>query len=197
MTSIALQYWRNHRLDYLDDLLVAHRLVRGSAIGRRRRMSAVNAALVLRLAAEFQGFARDLHEEASATFANWIATGNLVARSAAYDLLLNGRDLDRGNANPGALGRDFRRFGLDVWAEMAACDRRTKQLNLSLERLNAARNALAHADDAKLSALKASGCHIVLGTVRRWRRDTDVLASNLDVAVGDWLGQAFGRSNPW
>lgn len=63
--------------------------------------------------------------------------------------------------------------------------------------LNAARNALAHADDAKLSALKASGCHIVLGTVRRWRRDTDVLASNLDVAVGDWLGQAFGRNSPW
>jgi hypothetical protein len=140
MTSIALQYWRNRRLDYLDDLLVAHRLVRGTAIGRRRRMPAVNAALVLRLAAEFQGFARDLHEEASATFASWIVTGNLVARSAAYDLLVNG---------------------------------------------------------AKLSALKASGCHTVLGTVRRWRRDTDVLASNLDVAVGDWLGQAFGRSNPW
>lgn len=147
-------------------------------------MAAVNAALVMRLAAEFQGFVRDLHNEACDVFAAWIASGNTVTQSAVRRMLGAGRDIDRGNAHPGSITRDFRRLGFDVWEAMAVRDRRTSEINASLTRLNAARNALVHSDTAKLAALRASGCRVVMGTFRQWRRDLDVLASNLDAEVG-------------
>jgi hypothetical protein len=61
VASKALALWRTERTRHLDELLGAHRLVGGTGRGRRWRTSALNEALVLRLAAEFQGFARDLH----------------------------------------------------------------------------------------------------------------------------------------
>lgn len=160
-------------------------------------MAAVNAALVIRLAAEFQGFVRDLHDEASVVFAAWTASGNTVAQKVIGDVLMTGRDIDRGNAHPGSITRDFRRLGLDVWEAMAIRDSRTSQINTSLARLYTARNALAHADTAKLAVLRAHGCRIVLGTFRHWRRDLDVLANNLDAEVGTWLGRTFYRNSPW
>jgi hypothetical protein len=197
MSSAALHKWRGHRLRHLDDLMHTHRLVSGSASESRRRMAAVNAALVLRLAAEFQGFARELHEEASVVFAAWIASGNQLAQEVTRDALIRGRELDRGNAHPGAIGNDFARLGLQVWARMIARDRRTRQLNQSLELLNTARNAIAHADDGKLATLRTGGCRIVLGTFRNWRRDLDDLAGKLDLEVGAGLGQVFARRSPW
>jgi hypothetical protein len=64
------------RREHLDDLLQAHPGVGRPTRGQRRRAAALNEALLLRLAAEFQGFARDLHEQACDTFASWIAPSN-------------------------------------------------------------------------------------------------------------------------
>jgi hypothetical protein len=197
MTSVALQTWRTQRLGHIDELLATHRLVRGVWPGRWRRTAAINAALVLRLAAEFQGFARDLHDEACEAFAERAASANPVVKRVAVLRLQEGRDLDRGNAHPGSLGRDFGRFGFDVWQALHQRDRRTHRHNRSLEQLNAARNALAHSDGAKLAVLRANGCHVILNTFRRWHGDLDALAGNLDAEVGAWLGQAFGRQSPW
>lgn len=197
MTSLALRTWRDLRVRHLDDLLIAHRLVRGQAPGRRRRMAAVNAALVLRLAAEFQGFVRDLHDEACDVFVAWIAPGNTIVQQVTDGMLRFERALDRGNATPGAIGRDFGRLGLRIWGEMNVSDRRARGLNQSLERLIAVRNALAHADDAKLAALREMGCGVLLGTFHRWRRDLDELARMLDAEVGSWIGKAFNRESPW
>jgi hypothetical protein len=198
MPSLALQNWRNERLPRLDDLLSTHEQIRQPwRPGIRRRMKALNAALVLRLAAEFQGFARDLHNEAADVFASWIAPESPALQGVARDGLTDGRDLDRGNAHPGAIGRDFGKFGLRVWTALELRDRHTTRHNRSLDQLNAARNALAHSDDARLAALRASGCRLVLRTIRHWLRDLDTLAGNLDKEIAEWLAQSFSRESPW
>ena len=72
MASRALTTWRMERSERLDELLHAHQSVGGPSRGRRWRTATLNEALLLRLAAEFQGFARDLHEQTCDTFAAWI-----------------------------------------------------------------------------------------------------------------------------
>lgn len=197
MTSRALTGWRTERTGRLGQLLIAHRSVGGPARGRRWRTSALNDALILRLAAEFQGFARDLHDLACDRFASWTAPTSPAVESVIRNRLSEGRDLDRGNARPGSLGRDFGRFGFEVWPALATRDLASTKHNESLERLNAARNAVAHDDAAAQAALRSQGYPLVLRTYHRWRGDLDALAGNLDVEVSHQLGRIFGRPAPW
>lgn len=197
MASRALSSWRIDRALRLDQLLVAHRLVGGSAPGRRWRIVALNEALILRLAAEFQGFARDLHDLACDQFAAWTVPATAAVESVIGNRLREGRYLDRGNANPRAVGRDFGRFGFDVWPALVRRDPASGSHNESLERLNTARNAIAHDNAATLVALRAASYPMDLRTYRLWRRDLDTLASNLDDEVSQQLGRLFDRAGPW
>ncbi len=197
MPSSALTSWRKRRNERLDDLLRAHRSVGGSARGRRWRTTTLNEALLLRLAAEFQGFARDLHPDACDVFAEWTAPSNPTLRQVVRARLIEGRELERGNAHPGSIGADFGRLGFDVWPALAVRDGRTAAHNRSLERLNDVRNGLAHANEAKLAKLRAEGVTFALGTYRKWRRDLDILADNLDAETAAQLGRLFGRQGPW
>jgi hypothetical protein len=197
MPSRALTTWCKERSGRLEDLLHAHQSVDEPARGRRRRAAALNEALLLRLAAEFQGFARDLHNQACDIFAAWIAPSNPAAQQVVRNQLVHGRELGRGNAHPGSIGNDFGRLGFDVWPELSVRDRRTKRHNRSLGLLNEARNGLAHADEAKLIALRAEGFPLILDTYRRWRRDLDRLAANLDAETAIQLGRMFERERPW
>ncbi len=160
-------------------------------------MAALNEALLLRLAAEFQGFARDLHEQACDTFASWIAPSNPTVQRVVRKQLANGRELERGNAHPGSIGSDFGRFGFDVWPTLAMQDSHTERHNRTLQLLNDARNGIAHADEPKLLKLRAEGFPLVLSTYRSWRRDLDGLAANLDAETATQLGQLFQRQRPW
>ncbi|MHB8341886.1 MAG: hypothetical protein ACYDB7_12055 [Mycobacteriales bacterium] len=197
MASTALSSWQNEGAQHLDELLLAHRLVGGPARGRRWRTAGLNEALVLRLAAEFQGFARELHDLGCDVLASWIAPSNPAARQVVRNRLREGRELDRGNAHPGAIGKDFGRFGFEVWPALAIRDQLSSRHNQSLARLNAARNALTHADEPRLATLRLDGFPLVLSTFRRWRHDLDTLSRNLDVEVGTQLGRLFGRPEPW
>ncbi len=111
--------------------------------------------------------------------------------------LVEGRELERGNAHPGSVGRDFGRFGFEVWRELNRRDERTAEHNESLALLNDARNGLAHSDDAKIAALREKGHPLVLGTFRRWCRDLDALAANLDTETSGQLARLFDRQHPW
>ena len=197
MPSSALTTWRKERSERLDALLHAHMRVGGPARGRRWRAAVLSEALFLRLAAEFQGFARDLHQQACGVFASWIAPSNPTVEDVVRKQLVQGRELARGNAHPGAIGRDFGRLGFDVWPALAARDQRTAAHNLTLERLNDARNDLAHAEDARLARLREEGFPLALDTYRRWRGDLDVLAANLDAETAIQLGRLFDRERPW
>jgi len=100
--------------DISTSFLLPNRLIGGPAPGRRWRTAVLNEALVLRLAAEFQGFARDLHDLACDLFALWTAPLNPAVERVVRASLAEGRELDRGNAHPGSIGRDFGRFGFEV-----------------------------------------------------------------------------------
>jgi hypothetical protein len=197
MPSTALSTWTNERCARLDELVSAHRLVGGTGPGRRWRTVALNEALVLRLAAEFQGFARDLHEVAARQFAFWASPNNRNLETVIRNRLSDARELDRGNANPGSIGKDFARFGFDVWPALVRRDPASALHNRSLAQVNAARNALAHSDPAGLAILRSEGTDLFLATFRRWRRHLDALASNLDVELADRLASLFGQPQPW
>jgi hypothetical protein len=197
MASTALTRYRSERRDRLDELLEAHRLVGGPGRGRRWRTQQLNNSLVLRLAAEFQGFARDLHDVASNTFASWAAAGNSDLETVLQNRLTQGRQLDRGNARPSSLGSDFERLGFELWPALAQRDPRSPARQGSLELLNQARNAIAHDDEPALAALRARGAPITLRTFRAWQRDLDGLAHTLDLEVANKLAKLFKRSIPW
>ena len=69
---------------------------------------------MLRLAAEFQAFTRDLHDQASDQFAAWVAPGSATVQTVVRRRLTENRQLDRGNAHPASLGSDFGRFGFEL-----------------------------------------------------------------------------------
>ena len=144
MPSAALIEWQTTRSTMLDELHAIHSTVGGTAPGRRWRTQQINWAIILRLAGEFQGFARDLHTLSTDCLADWSCGGNQAARRIVAATLTLNRQLDRGNAQPASLGSDFGRLGLDFWTSLTARDSRTPSRQTHLERLNAMRLLIAN-----------------------------------------------------
>jgi hypothetical protein len=90
MPSAALVEWLTTRAAMLDELFDLHATVGGTGPGRRWRTEQVNWSITLRLAGEFQGFARDLHTLSTDCFADWACSANPAARHVtAAALTLN------------------------------------------------------------------------------------------------------------
>jgi hypothetical protein len=195
--SAGYNAWTGPRRARIQELFTVHQTVGGAGRGRRWGTDQINNALVLRLAAEFQGYARDLHDLGVDHFVTVIAGGNQALSTVLRVRLTDGRLLDRGNANPGSLGNDFQRVGLLLWPALESVDARVSAWNKSLEALNAARNAIAHADEAKLAQLRAEGYPIVLKTVRSWHATLDSLAVAMDDVVSAYLAKLLGGGRPW
>lgn len=190
---MAYRDWQGARADRLQQLFDAHQAVGGSGAGRRWRTEQINWSLVLLLAAEFQGYSRDLHNEAGEVFAKLIANGNPKLEQNQRIRLTQGRQLDKGNANPGNLGNDFRFFSLDLWADLKArWPARTAKWNSNLLDLNHARNALAHSESGKIQSLT-----LTLDTVTKWRSSLDGLTEKMDHVVGEHLCDLFTITDPW
>ncbi|WP_432558841.1 hypothetical protein [Granulicoccus sp. GXG6511] len=168
----------------------------GRGPGRRWITTEINHALILRLASEFQGFCRDLHEESIEAF---IGSGlpvpdpiNSVVRAS----LETGRKIDSGNATWANIVTDFQRFGLSLKAELQQSrPGRYSGWVTVMDRLNKARNAIAHDDRVKLAE-----CHerqpLTLQTFRRWRSTLNEVVRSLDRLVGAYLKHLTG-TNPW
>ena len=197
VSSAALMTWQGERSRRIDEFLDAHTLVGGQGPGRRWRTSQLNRALVMLLATELQGFARKLHDLGSTMFAARAAAGNVPLERVLKARLTEGRWLDRGNAQPGSLGSDFGRLGFSLWPAMAARDPTTAVRQSHLEMLNQARNAIAHADEGQLAALRSEGYPMTLVTFKVWRRSMNGLAGTLDVEVAAQLGQLFDEPMLW
>jgi hypothetical protein len=73
MSSASLVTWAAIRADRIRRLRAAHEAFGGSGPGRRWVTDELNHALILRLASEFQGFARDLHDESGLFVARCLA----------------------------------------------------------------------------------------------------------------------------
>lgn len=197
MPSGALISWSGDRSDRLDQLISAHAAMGGSGPGRRWRTEQVNWALVLRLAGEFQGYCRDLHDDAVDFFV-LSASQNPQVSSVLRAQLTGNRKLDRGNAQPDALTHDFRGLGIDLFTEIqAASPVRGPQRWAALRQLNKARNAIAHANYTELMGLRNDGYPITMRTISTSRSQVDGLAQTMDDVVSKALGALFSTARPW
>jgi hypothetical protein len=153
--------------------------------------------LILRLASEFQGFSRDLHDEAGLILTRSIAPGNQQLQDNLRIPYTANRKLDQGNADPGTLGADFGLFGMQLWSALyARYPARGKQWNLRLQALNLARNGLVHDDATKIARVQADGWSLTLQSVDRWKTVLDGLAEGMDRVVEGHLKLVYGAS-PW
>lgn len=195
MQSNAYTKWTTTRSSRLDRLVVTHDAVRGVGPGRRWFTEELNQALITRLAAEFQGFCRDLHNDASKVVASQIEDPAL--RKVVADSLLAQRKLDRGNATWGNVCEDFKSLGIDLAKDVGntAGAARYSTYTRALETLNEARNAIAHQDAKKLQeCLKKT--RLNLTTFKTWRKKLDRVAKDMDCVTTSYLEGLAGES-PW
>jgi hypothetical protein len=193
MASRALTTWQNDRTAWLDRLEAAHTLLDRAGPGARKLTEELNHALVLRLATEFQGFARDLHDEATSALVASLASSDPPRQKRLRVPYEHARRMDRGNADPEALRRDFELFDLHLWYELRRLHpTRSRQWRDRLALLHEARNGLAHADGPKLARVLAAGWPITIRSARRWRSSLDGLAAAMDRVVADHLHREFG-----
>jgi hypothetical protein len=193
MPSISYRRWRTTRARALDEIAEAHAAVGGSARGRRFATQQINRSYTVLLAAHFQGFARDLHSECIDHLLLVIAPQTSLQQLLRTELT-RGRHLDRGNAQPGSLGADFRRLGLDLWSALKTLDPLSVRWQRDLELLNEWRNAIVHED---FTSPRLGGIiNLRLSSVRRWRTACARLARALDEVMRAHMLRLTGVS-PW
>jgi hypothetical protein len=192
-----LNDWDGVRAERLDELLEAHTRMGGTGPGRRYRTEQLNLALIVRLAGEFQGYARDLHDQAVEQVYIYLTASNPVLADVVQEHMSDGRALDRRNATPSTLTQDFSRFGLDILPALRSHDVRNARRQRHLERLNQARNAIAHANTAGFQQLASQGVRLDLATFRKWRAAADQIATSMDVVGAQHLATIPNAPVPW
>lgn len=189
MPSRSLKNWLTDRKQALDEIEDAHRKVGGTSRGRRHATQQLNYAYAVLLSSQFQGFCRGLHDECIDCLLQWITP--VGARAGLRITLELGRKLDVGNPNPGNIGSDFGRFGLDFWVEVDKVDARNRTRRDRLQSLNVWRNAIAHHDPEILATRPLHLRHVT-----DWRRVCENLAHGFDEAMRVHIGSITG-SSPW
>jgi len=197
VSSVAYLTWHGQRQSRIDQLLQAHQTIRGSGPGRRWRTEQLNWALTFRLAGEFQGYARELHDLAVDHFVDVVAQSNSRLANVIRTRMTRERMLDKGNAHPGSLGEDFGRLGMTLWPTLEVAHPLAGVWNKDLTALNEARNAIAHVEEGRLVRLRQDGYPITLATTRRWKRSLDGLVETMDDVVSDYLDLLLGAGRPW
>jgi hypothetical protein len=196
--STSFETWTKERLARLDQLASAHALISRPAPGKRVRVQAINWALVVLLSAELQGYFRDLHTESAEFIAGRMAGGSF----AHFTLIRNGLTLERGldlrNPTHKVVKDSFIRLGVpDLWADIDALVVKSgSRWRQQLQRLNTARNGVAHYDTEKLATLESQGFPLHLRTINGWRAACQGIVRNADKVVGNRLAQTTG-ARPW
>ncbi len=192
MPSPALTAWSTSSATALSQLETAHRAVGGTRAGRRTNTLQLNYAYVLLLSAHFQAYCRGLHSDATQLLVD-VSDPEI---GAVLDTNLSfRRQLDSGNAQPGALGIDFNRFNFVFWTTVEAADARNAARRRKLETLNTWRNAIAHHDiDSRRADLHPR--EVTLAACRSWRSALNGLAESFDRVLADRVATLVG-SRPW
>lgn len=154
--------------------------------------------LIVRLATEFQGYARDLHDEAIAFLAITATSGNQSLASVLRVGMAGDRALNKGNANKDALAKDFARIGMIFWPALEVQARQfVPQWKADLGQITEMRNAIVHGNRAQLLKLQRGGLTFNRSLVQRWQGSIDQLAATMDDVVGSYLGALLGVPQPW
>lgn len=167
--SDALERWQTERAEALDSLDSIHGKITGRRRGRKCDAKHLNHALFVALAAEFQGFCRDLHEDAAIHVSNSLQTIPSNARivPVVLDALVRERTislnrrpdkdrrLDKGNADFSASVTDFATLGIQIGDELKQrYPKKSPKWEKTLRALNDARNGIAHSDAEKLATYR-------------------------------------------
>lgn len=182
--SRSLEKWQSERGAHLDELEAAHAAVSvgGNPGAATQQLSFAYAMMV---SSQFQGFCRDLHTEVALHLFALADSKHAHLADIVRARLLEGRKLDQGNPNPGNIGSDFGRFGVDYWALVEARGSRSHTAKLAIEDLAVWRNAIAHND---FTAAKLGGKQtLTLEDVRAWRNHANRLAIDFDSVLRDLL----------
>lgn len=194
MTSIALANWRSSGLGRLAELEGVHSLL-GSGPGRRWGTTQLNRSLFLALMAQFQGYCRDLHDEAARVHVNSAIEGQ---KQTLHLLIRQGRRLDTHNPRRSVLGHDFGRLGFSLLEDLNGSGAATVGRLDLLDSLVDYRNAIAHGNEAAIAALEAEGR--VKATKKSYmdhRLSLDRLAGTIDSTVAAGLARVLGIPQPW
>jgi len=132
--SAAFQVWQTLSRRALDQIEAARTAVGGTGPGRRHTTQQIDQAYAVLLSSQFQRFCRDLHTEIADLLVRPI--GSAALQTLLRGPLSVGRKLDAGNPNPGNIGADFRRLGLDIWVALGAYTTRSGVRRTRLEELN-------------------------------------------------------------
>lgn len=192
MASSSLTSWSVRRVQQMDEIELAHQRTGGIGPGRRYATQQLNHAYAVLLSSQFQGFCRDLHSECIDHLVTFMQPA-AVRPTLRAEFLLD-RKLDRGNPTPGNIGADFGRLGIDLWPRAMRVDRRTVQRQVTLNRLNLWRNAIAHQDFDPSRLGSPTVLH--LAEIRQWRVACAYLAHTFDDRVRVYLLSVTG-ANPW
>jgi hypothetical protein len=197
MSSHALRRWQTDQSAELDRVQAAHHMIGGVGPGRRWRIQHINDSYILLLAAHFQLFCRNLHTEAATFFVSQMPIP-VPARTTVQVALMRDRQLDRANAQPGSLGSDFGRLGMDLWKELENHNPQNKARQQRLEQLNVWRNAIAHQSlPLGPQQLRLAGSSSrTLRHIRDWRTSCAALAKGMDRTVASHLQAMIGVA-PW
>jgi len=193
MPSIAFQTWSVQRLADLDEIEDTHRVLRGTVPRRRIATQLINQAYTVFLFSQFQAYCRDLHTESALSLVATIIPEDL--KKTVLSILLGGRKLDQGNANPSNLGADFNRFGVSFWRLVTADNPQNDVRKKALEELNVWRNAIAHHNYSP-AMLRGGRVHLTIARVKEWRRACDGLARSFDKVIRDRIVAATDTI-PW
>lgn len=148
--SKAHTAWTTTRSADIDRVFDIHHKLTGRAAGRRHDAEHLLGAIVARLVAEFQGYCRDVHDEAVDHVVGCLGItdpGLLALTRAAF---IRDRDLNKGNPTWNALQNDFGRLEMRLTADMDSRFTTAPALRTKLSELMYARNAFVHSDEAKL-----------------------------------------------
>lgn len=134
----ALGAWKTERTDRLDEL---SRKVAGDGGATPAQVGVLYVAL----AAEFQGYCRDLHQECIDDLLDQMAVLPSRLRAAVALILESGRVLDRQNATAVTIAREFKKLDISPWASVQLRNAdRYRGWRETLDLVTSVRNATAH-----------------------------------------------------
>lgn len=199
--SEALQDWFGRRRDELRAVEGAHQQVAQATPGAGHPLSRggdqIAQAFVVRMYAEFQGFARELHDLAIDAFLR----GSEVPqkhRPPLANAATERRRLDQGNAGLDAIKHDFRRIGhTELGKNLAKLNDQHADDKARYEQLTELRNALAHGNSDQLRALVSRGIKPTLTWGRQALPSLNRLARALDRSVWDHVVVSYPGIDPW
>ncbi|MGO1635381.1 MAG: hypothetical protein ACTHY6_12665 [Corynebacterium variabile] len=146
----ALGVWTRVRRARLEDL--AADIISGEGPTNQAGL------LYVALAAEFQGYCRDLHQECVDDLLDQMSVLPYRLRATVALTLESGRALDRNNATAAAIAKDFKTLDISPWESI---QRRHKdeyrEWRETLDRVNIIRNAAAHSDEEGLDGFVEDG----------------------------------------